>query len=136
MDTNLFEYATRNKLRFDSTRGPLNVEMLWDVPLRSRDGFDLDTVAKAANKTLKALSEESFVNLTEHTPARERAEVTLEVVKHVIQVKLAEDETAKRRAENRVERERLLRILAEKQEGKLSELTEKELQKRIKALET
>jgi len=135
MDINLFEFATRSKLRFDSTRGPLNVEMLWDVPLRSRDGFDLDTVAKAANKALKALSEESFVS-TERTPAHERAEVTLEVVKHVIQVKLAEEETARRRAENRVEKEKLLRILAEKQEGKLSDLTEKELQKRIKALET
>ena len=136
MEINLFEYATRNKLRFDSTKGPLNVEMLWDVPLRSRDGFDLDTIAKTANKTLKACSEESFVNLTERTPARERAEVTLEIVKHVIGVKLTEEETAKRRAENRVEKEKLLRILAEKQEGKLSELTEKELQKRIKALET
>lgn len=102
--------------------------------LRSRDGFDLDNVAKTANRALKALSEESFVS-TERTPAHVRTEATLEIVKHVISVKLAEEASAKRRAENRAERERLLRILAEKQEGQLSALTEKELQERLKTLE-
>jgi hypothetical protein len=135
METNkMFEFATRNKIRFSSLRGEMSVEQLWDTPLRSKDGFDLDAVAKGANKTLKGLTEESFVS-TERTPAVERAELALEIVKHVIQVKLAEEAAAKRRAENKVERERLLAILAEKQAGKLSELSEKELQKRINALE-
>ena len=133
--TNIFEYAVRNKIRFESPRGALSVEQLWDVPLRSRDGFDLDAVARTAYKTLKALTEESFVS-SERTLAHEKAELTLAVVKHVIQVKLGEGAAAKRRAENREEKEKLLRILAEKQEGKLSSLTEKELQKRINALET
>lgn len=131
---NMFEYATRNKIRFTSARGDLSVEQLWDVPLRSRDGFDLDAVAKMANKALKALTEESFVR-TERTPSHERAEVTMEVVKHVIQTKLDEEASAKKRADNRVEKEKLLRILAEKQDGRLSELSERELQKRIDALD-
>jgi hypothetical protein len=42
---------------------------------------------------------------------------------------------AKRRAENKQEKEKLLAILAEKQDGKLSELSEKELRRRIAALE-
>ena len=131
---NMFEIATRNKLRFSSTRGELSVEMLWDVPLRSRDDFNLDSSAKSANKALKALTEESFVS-TERTPAHAKAELTLELVKYVIAVKLAEEETAKKRAENKVEREKLLAILAEKQAGKLSELSEKEIQRRINALD-
>jgi hypothetical protein len=131
---NVFEYATRNKVRFASSRGDLSVEMLWDVPLRSRDGFDLDAIAKGTNKALKALTEESFVS-TERTPAHEKAEITLEIVKHIIGVKLADEAAAKKRADNRVERERLLQILAEKQAGKLSELSEKEIQKRINALD-
>lgn len=130
----MFEYATRNKMRFASSKGELTVEQLWDVPLRSRDDFNLDTIAKGANKALKALSEESFVR-TERTPDQYRAEMALEIVKHVIEVKLDEEAVAKRRADNRVEREKLLKILAEKQDGKLSELTERELQKRINALE-
>lgn len=131
---NMFECAARYKLRFASVRGELSVEQLWDVSLRSRDGFDLDAIAKTANKSLKALTEESFVS-TERTPSHEKAELALEIVKHVIQVKLDEEAAVKRRAENKVEREKLLRILAEKQDGKLSELSERELQKRLNALE-
>lgn len=130
----MFEYATRNKMRFASSKGELTVEQLWDVPLRSRDDFNLDAIAKVANKVLKTLTEESFVR-TGRTPDQYRAEMALEIVKHVIEVKLDEEAVAKRRADNRVEREKLLKILAEKQDGKLSELTERELQKRINALE-
>ncbi len=132
--SNMFEYATRNKLRFPSPRGELSVEQLWDVPLRSRDDFNLDTVAKTASKALKSVAEESFVD-TAKTPAHTRQEIALDVVKYVIQTRLDEETTAAQRAANKVEKEKLLRILAEKQEGRLSDLTEKELQKRIAALD-
>lgn len=131
---NIFENATRNKLRFASVRGELTVEQLWDVPLRSRDEFNLNTIAKAANKALKEISEESFVETT-RTAAHSRCETLLETVKYVIDVKLAEEQVAKTRAEKKQEKEKLLGILAEKQAGKLSELSEKELQKRIAALD-
>lgn len=131
---NIFEYAVRNKLRFASARGDLSVEQLWDVPLRSRDNFNLDSVAKIANGALKEVSEESFVETTK-TPAHTRLEIALEVVKCVIETKLAEEEAARTRAAKKQEKEKLLTILAEKQDGKLSALTEKELQKRIAALE-
>lgn len=133
MTTNIFEYAARNKLRFQSSRGDLTAEQLWDVPLRSRDDFNLNAVAKTANKALKDISEESFVE-TAKTPEHDRREIALGVVKHVIDVKLDEDLAAKKRADNKIEKEKLLAILAEKQAGKLSELSEKELQKRIAAL--
>ncbi len=132
---NIFEYATRNKLRFISTKGDLDIERLWDVPLRSSDGFNLDAVAKNANKAFKDATEESFVRTT-RTPAIVRLEMTLETVKYIITVKLAEEEAAKLRADNKKEKEKLLAILAEKQDGKLSDLSEKELQKRIAALDT
>jgi hypothetical protein len=134
MPMTIFEFATRNKLRFASTRGELTVEQLWDVPLRSsRDEFNLNVVAKATNKALKDLSEESFVETT-RTPEHTRRETALEVVKYIIDAKLAEEAAAKKRAENKVEKEKLLQILAEKQDGKLSALSEKELQRRIAAL--
>ena len=129
----IFEYATRNKLRFASIKGELSVEQLWDVPLRSRDDFNLNTIAKAANKALKEISEESFVETT-RTPAHTVCEQRLEIVKFVIETKLAEEAAAKTRAENKQKKEKLLAILAEKQDGKLSELSEKELKKQIAEL--
>lgn len=134
MAKNLFEYATRNKIRFSSVRGELTVEQLWDVPLRSKDDFNLNTVAKAANKALKDISEESFVE-TAKTPEHTKRELVLEIVKYVIDVKINEEDAAKRRAENKAEKDKLLKILVEKQEGKLSALSEAELKKRIAALE-
>lgn len=131
---NIFEYATRNKLRFASVRGELSIEQLWDVPLRAKDDFNLNAVAKAASKALKEISEESFVE-TKKTAEHTRREMVLEAVKYIIEVRLTEEKAAETRAERKKEKEQLLGILAEKQAGKLSELSEKELQKRIAALE-
>lgn len=131
---NIFEYAVRNKLRFQSVRGEINAEQLWDVPLRSRDDFNLNSVAKAASKALKDVTEESFVE-TAKTAAHVRLEVALDVVKCVIDAKLADEEAAANRAANKQKKESLLKALAEKQEGKLSAMSEKELQRQIDALE-
>lgn len=131
---NIFEYAARHKIRFASPRGELSVEQLWDIPLRSKDDFNLNTVAKATNKALKDATEESFVE-TNRTALHVRLEVALDLVKHVIETKINDEETAKKRADNKLEREKLLAILAEKQAGKLSALTEEEVKKRIEALE-
>lgn len=133
MTVNIFEFATKNKLRFASSRGLLTVELLWDVPLRSGDDFNLNAVAKVANKAWKDLDDESFVE-TAKTPEHARRETALEVVKYIIEAKLAEEAAAKKRAENKIERAKLLQILAEKQDGKLSALSENELKKRIAAL--
>lgn len=134
MPTNAFEYATRHKLRFESSRGMLTAEQIWDVPLRSPDGFDLDDVAKRASRALKGVSEESFVE-SRPNPDQERFRVALEAVKCVIDAKLDDERAAARRAKNRMEKEQLMAILAEKQAGQLSELSEKELQRRIRALD-
>jgi hypothetical protein len=131
---NNFEYATRNKLRFSSIKGFLTVEQLWDVPLRSRDGFDLNAIAKTANKALKDAVEENFVETT-RTVAQTNHVRVLETVKYVIETKLAEEAAAETRATNRAEKAKLLEILAEKQDGKLSNLSEAELKRRIASLE-
>ncbi len=132
--TTIFETATRNKIRFASNRGELTTEQLWDVPLRSRDDFNLNAIAKMANKALKEVSEESFVESSK-TAEHTRREVALEVVKYVIETKLTEEKTAETRAERKKEKEKLLQILAEKQDGKLSELSERDLKKRIASLD-
>ena len=131
---NIFEFVTRNKIRFASVRGNLSVEELWDVPLRSTDGFNLNAVAKVANEAVKSANEENFVETT-RTAAHVRVETALDVVKYVIETKLADEEAAKRRAMNRVRKEKLLTVLAEKQDGKLSEMSERELKKQISELE-
>lgn len=93
MSKDLFVVATRKKFRFPSDKGELNVEQLWDLPLKARSGFDLNTVAISVNATLKSLAEESFVEVSSN-PRRKILEDMLELVKYVISVKQTEAKAA------------------------------------------
>ena len=130
---NIFEQATRRAIRFESAKGDLSVEQLWDLPLQSRNQFDLDTVAKTVNRQLNAVTEESFVSVREN-PAKETLSLKLEIVKHIISVKLQEAEEARNRTNKASEKEKLLRLLDEKQNEALRALTPEEIQERLKAL--
>lgn len=130
---NIFEFATRRALRFPSKRGLLTTEQLWELPLTASDNMSLDGVARAANASLKEFNEESFVT-PKPTAGKQEAQVRLDIVKHIIQVKLEEAEkarTAKARAE---ERQRLLAIMGDKQEAELRGLSMADLQKRLDEL--
>ena len=131
---NLFLQATREKFRFESNKGDLSVEQLWDLPLTSRTGFDLDTVAKAVNVNLKSSNEESFVNAS-NNPAVSRLQAQLEVVKAIIEVKLAQAEATKKRAEKIAERQRLMEVLHSKKDQELQGLSVEEIERRLSQLE-
>ena len=131
---NLFLQATREKFRFESSKGDLSVEQLWDLPLTSRTGFDLDTVAKAVNTYLKSSNEESFVNVS-NNPAVSRLQAQLEVVKAIIEVKLVQAEAAKKRAEKAAERQRLMEVLHSKKDQELQGLSVEEIERRLSQLD-
>ena len=131
---NLFLIATREKFRFESSKGDLSVEQLWDLPLTSRTGFDLDTVAKAVNANLKSSNEESFVNVS-NNPAVSRLQAQLEVVKAIIEVKLAQAEATKKRAEKAAERQRLMEVLHSKKDQELQGLSVEEIERRLSQLD-
>ena len=132
--SNIFEQATRQALRFPSVRGELNTEQLWDLALTSRNGFDLDSVAKEVNQRLKAISEESFVIKTSN-PEKSDLELKLEVLKHIIAVKQAEADARRNAADRAAERQKLYDILAEKQDSALKELSVEDIQKRLAELQ-
>ena len=131
---NLFLQATREKFRFESPKGDLSVEQLWDLPLTSRTGFDLDTVAKAVNTNLKSSNEESFVNVS-NNPAVSRLQAQLEVVKAIIEIKLAQAEAAKKRVEKAAERQRLMEVLHSKKDQELQGLSVEEIERRLSQLD-
>lgn len=128
-----FEKAVRQKLRFPSIRGPLTTEDLWDLPLTSKNGLDLNSVAQAVNAEVKASGEESFVG--ESTPASATAVLKLEVVKSVIATKIAERDAEATRKQKREKRERLLELLANKEDAALQELTPEQIKEQIAALD-
>lgn len=131
--SNIFKQAAQMKLRFPSVRGFLAAEQLFELPLTSKNGFDLDTVAKEANKLLKEQAQESFVSDSPDPRAAVYA-LMLDIVKEIIADKLAEAAAARTRSANAAERQRLLALLDEKNHDELKGLSKEELQKRISEL--
>ncbi len=123
---NNFEKATRLRLRFETSRGNLNVEDLWRLPLA-----ELDKLAIALNKQLKESSEESFIKAK--SKDNKLLELRFDIVKHIIETLLSEDEERKKAADKRAKREQLLELIAKKKnqelEGKSLEELEAELTK-------
>lgn len=128
-----FKKAARLKLRFPSVKGLLTVEQLFDMPLTSKSGFDLDSVAKQVNAGLRLASEDSFVN-TKPNLEKDLNQLCLDIVKEVIADKIAENEANAKAVANRHEREKLLEVLQGKKDAALANLSEAELEERIRAL--
>lgn len=131
---NIFEQATRQALSFATTRGMLTTQDLWQVPLRSKNGFDLDAIAKACNATVKEFAEESFVDKPVQAAGKKTAELALEVVKHIIAVKLEEEAWTAARASKIKARERILQVMAEKQDEGLKAMSLEELTQELNKL--
>ncbi len=130
---NIFEKATRIGLRFPSPKGSLSVEDLWQLPLQSKSGPDLDTIARTANSSLRAVSEESFVS-TRTDPKKSTYELQLEIAKHIIAVKQTENAEAAAKVEKAQKKAKLLEVLARKQDAALEQLSPEELVKQIEEL--
>ena len=123
---NLFELATRKKLRFDSPKGELSVEQVWDLPLTSKTGTDLDTVGKTVLRALKDIDEESLV-ATKANPAKPMLEVKLEIVKHIIGVKQAEDAAKAKKADQALRRAKLVEALGAQQDAALKTMSQADI---------
>lgn len=118
---NIFERASRSKLRFASSKGFLSTEDLWELSLER-----LDTLAKAVNRELKASSEESFIEVKSEKDSE--VELALEILKHVIASYIAAREAAKARAENSARREQIAQIIGSKKMIALAEKSVEELE--------
>jgi len=124
----IFEKASRQKLRIQTDRGLLTVEDLWDLPLTGR--LSLDSLAKTFHRRVREIEDEtSFVpdTKTKQSAENESAQLTFDILKHIIEVRLQEREinrAAKEKAENR---KKILELISKKQDEALSEKSIEEL---------
>ena len=129
----IFQTATRKKLRFESQKGQLSVEDLWDLPLTSETGkANLDDIAREVNRQLKAIKEESFV--TEAVSGNSSMELKLEILKSIIVVKKEEGAAAALARANALKKQEILGLIAKKQGEQLAGSSLEDLQKMAEAL--
>lgn len=132
-DLSLFERATRLKIRFETTIGVLTTEDLFDLPLTSAGNRpNLDMIARQVNRQLKDSTEESFVDAP--STANTLLTLKLDVVKRVIEVRLAERDLVAKRSNDKMRREQLLELIAKKQDSALEAKTIEELQAELAAI--
>lgn len=132
MSDTLFEQAARGKIRFETTRGSLSTEDLWDLPLISMRGLHLDEIAIGLFRELKDYGTESFV---QETPTgNEALQLKFAIVKHVIDVKKAEQQERKAQVERATRKAKLLDILARKQDAVLETMPMEDLERMVAEL--
>lgn len=110
----MFEQAARMKLRFDTHHGSLSAEDLWDLPLKdSRSPTNLNTIAVALDRQLKR-DTVSFVD--DEEKADPRLQLAFDIVRHVIAVKKAENKIAAEASQKRAFDQKIMAIIARKED--------------------
>lgn len=128
----MFEKATRQKLRFQTDKGLLTVEDLWDLPLTSLRGTNLDDIARKLHSDLKNYDNVSFV--VKERKSDESIQLAFDIVKHIIDVKLVERDVAQQAAVNKERKQQIMQLIANKEQSALAELPLDELRKMVEAM--
>lgn len=123
----MFEKAVRQKVRF-AYKGSLSVEDLWDLPLEG-----LDSIYQKLRAEQKEMETDSLLKTRKSGSAL--LELKVDIVKHIVSVKLDEQEERKVKRERAEEKKRILEIMARKQDAALESSSLEDLEKRLKELD-
>ena len=118
----LFITATRHQYRFPF-HGSITVEDLWTLHFTQ-----LNEVYKTLSKSVKGEDEAGLFE--EVKPDRHTLNM-IEIVKYIFSVKKAEEEERKQAKEKAEKRQRILEIMARKQDEKMESMSEEELRKML-----
>ena len=123
----LFEMASQFKFRYPH-KGMITTEDLWDLT-----PAQLDTVYKTLNKELNAAQEDGLIvtkSADEGVKANELRN-KLEIVKHIFTAKQQAVELRRIAAENATKKQRIMEIIAKKQDDALENMSEEDLLKML-----
>lgn len=126
-EVNLFEIATRDNYQFPF-RGMINVIDLWTLSVQS-----LDNVFKTLNAEAKKSEEESLLSVK--TKENEELSNKIEIVKHIVGVKLAEQAAREDAKKKKEMKQRLLEIKAKREDATLENMSDADLDKMLAELD-
>ncbi len=125
---NIFENASRRKLRFAVTKGVVAVEDLWEYNLE-----DLDIIYKRLNKQIKEAEEESYI--VKKSTAGVVLTLQIDIIKHIIDSKMEEVAKRKLAKERSDKRSLLIELIGKKEISALESKSVDELLVELKALD-
>jgi hypothetical protein len=113
----MFEKALQRKLRFQF-RGIIGIEDLYDLSLKQLDDL-YRTLTAASNSRGEGLLERSIANTDD--------QIRIDLVKHIFESKQASADEAQAAATKAANKQKILALIAEKQDGALREKSIEEL---------
>lgn len=119
----MFEMAIRNKFRFPF-KGLISSEELYDLSVEN-----LDIIFKSLNSEIKKAKEESLLDIK--TSEDKILQAKIEIVKYIVSIKLEEKRIKENEKKNKEERQKILSIIANKQESELKNKSIEELEKML-----
>lgn len=128
MNEKMFETAVRTKMRFPF-KGVVSVEDLWDLSVEN-----LDSVYKTLNSELKKATEESLLNTK--TKQDKELETKIEIIKYIVKVKQEEELLRLKAKERKEQRQKILEIMAMKQDESLQNKSIEELTAMLNELDS
>ena len=124
MSQDKFERSSRVGLTFDTPLGTLTDRDLWHLPLLGNQ-VNLNDIAKSLNKVVKDQDDEDFVTVRKNKDTL--PQLRLDIVKHIIEYKLAQQESNEKRQKTLQRNERIKGILANKEDEELQGKSPEEL---------
>ena len=123
----MYKQASQLKLRVSTTKGNLSVEQLWDL---SKD--ELASIAKKLSKILKSSDPSNDADLAflseQKDPAKAENELRFNIVKDIYLTKVAAEKDSADAAAKRLKNQRIIELIARKQEAELEGKSIEELQ--------
>lgn len=110
----IFEQASKDKLRFQTVKGNLTVEQLWDLPL-DKGEVNLYQLATELLVDTQNKPEQALSFFKKATSKNELAQLKFDIVKHIVTTKVAEIEDKTNEAVKQSEIAELDKLIAAKE---------------------
>lgn len=121
----IFKQASKEQLRFPTTKGSLSVEQLWGLSVT-----DLDQLAVSLEAEHEQSGKKSF--LTKRSVKDKTAKLRFDVVLDILGTKVAENEAAQEIKDTKAHNVKILELIAEKKDESLKNKSVKELEAMLK----
>ena len=122
-----FQSATRIKLRFDTVKGSIGIEQLWDLKI-----VELASAIKNVNKILKESKlEEDELDFLKGAKSKvnEIEQLRFDILKEIYTIRKSEEDEVKNAKAVQEHNEKIDALIAKKQSEELENLTVEELLK-------
>ena len=121
----MYKEASKQKVRFQTNKGLLTTEQLWDLNLN-----ELDSLAVSLEDAYKNSKGKSF--LDKRSTKDKGLKLQFDIVLEVLQTKVDENDAALKTKEVKEHNQKILSIIAEKREEGLKSKPLEELEKMLR----